>query len=102
MLGPSNGPSAGTTCQIDLLLVAKKLPTNPVIPGTGTTITLGRVTLQGATSGTTGSASSTAEITVSAVPSSPTSVPTLSEWVMMVLVGFLVLVGAIALRKRTT
>ena len=99
-LGPSNGPEAAATCQIDLLFVAKKLPANPVVPGTGTTITLGRLILQGVTSGINGTASSDSQITVSAAPSPPTAVPTLSEWVMIMLAGFVILVGAIALRRR--
>ena len=101
-LGPSNGPLAARTCQVDLLFVAKKLPANPVFGTTGETWTLGRTVLEGVFSITKGtSASSSLVNVVAAPPSPPTAVPTLSEWVMIMLAGVLVLVGAIALRKRT-
>jgi len=101
-LGPSIGPLGARTCQIDLLLVARKLPANPVDPSSGTTIALGRAVLEGVTSILKSLTTSTSEITVSAAPPSSTPVPTLSEWVMTMLAGVLVLVGAIALRRRMT
>src|SRR5262249_47209920 len=100
-LGPSNGPLAASTCQVDLLMVAKKLPENPSIPGTGATEPQGRTSLQGVTSGLNGTTASSAVVTVvSAPPTPPTAVPTLSEWVMIMLAGVLFLAGAIALRRR--
>jgi hypothetical protein len=102
-LGPSNGPLAARTCQIDLLFVAKKLPENPVFGTTGETWTLGQTVLEGLVSRLKGPTSSSSLVTVvAAPPSPPTAVPTLSEWVMIVLAGFLILVAAIGLRKRTT
>jgi hypothetical protein len=101
-LGPSIGSLPSRTCQVDILFVAKKLPENPVTPGTGETVTLGRTSLQGVTSGLNGTSSSESQVTVVAAPTPPTSVPTLSEWVMIMLAGVLVLAGAVALRRRTT
>ena len=100
-LGPTNGSLAARTCQIDLLLVANKLPENPATPGTGETWAVGHTSLQGVTSGLNGTASSSSLINVvAAPPAPPTAVPTLSEWVMIMLAGVLVLAGAIALRRR--
>src|SRR5262249_21629252 len=99
-LGPSNGPLAARTCQVDILMVAKKLPANPANGVAGLTDTLGRTSLQGVTSGVSGSATSTSQITVVAAPTPPTAVPTLPEWVMIMLAGVLVFVGAITLRRR--
>ena len=100
-LGPSAGPEAARTCQVDLLMAAKKLPVNPVFPNTGETLTLGHTALQGVTSGLNGSTASTSLVTVvAAPPTPPTAVPTLSEWVMMLLAGVLLLAGAVALRRR--
>src|SRR5262245_5470724 len=101
-LGPSNGPLAARTCQVDLLFVAKKLPANPVFGTTGGTWTLGRTSLVGLFSQLTGTTASSSLVNVVAAPSPPTAVPTLSEWVMMLLVGVLILAGAIALRRRST
>ena len=92
-LGPSNGPLAARTCQVDLLFVAKKLPENPV-PGTSSTWTLGRTSLEGVFSLLKGATASSALVNVVATPSPPTTVPTLSEWVMIMLAGFMVLAGA--------
>jgi len=100
-LGPSNGPLAARTCQVDLLFVAKKLPENPVTPGTGETWALGHTVLHGVTSGLNGVTASSSLVTVVAgPPTPPTSVPTLSEWAMIMLLGVLALAGAIALRRR--
>jgi len=99
-LGPSNGPLAARTCQVDILLVAKKLPANPAGGVTGLTDTLGRTLLEGVTSEIRGSASSTSQTTVVAAPTPPTAVPTLSEWVMIMLAALMVLAGAIVLRRR--
>jgi len=102
-LGPSNGPLAARTCQVDLLFVAKKLPANPVFGTTGETWTLGRTSLVGLLSQLTGTSTSSSLVNVvAAPPSPPTAVPTLSEWVMMLLAGVLILAGAIALRRRMT
>ena len=64
-LGPANGLDDGPkTCQVNLTLRAKKLPSNPAIPGTGTTDPLTRATLQGVVSTLNGTASGSAQTTV--------------------------------------
>ena len=106
-LGPSSGPLAARTCQVNLSLFVKKLPANPdTFPGV--TNVLGHVALHGVTSGVNGSASSTAQITISPEPpppppppSPPRNVPTLSHLAMGVLAAFFVLGGAAVLRRRT-
>jgi hypothetical protein len=107
-LGPSIGPLAARTCQVNLSLFVKKLPANPVFPTTGVTDMLGHVALHGVSSGVNGSASSTSQITISPEPPPPPppppppqNVPTLSHLAMGVLAGFLVLGGAAVLRRRT-
>jgi hypothetical protein len=49
-----------------------------------------------------GATASSSLVNVVAPPSPPTAVPTLSEWVMIMLAGLMVLAGAIALRRRMT
>src|SRR5262245_43516781 len=63
-LGPATGPVANRSCQINLTLRAFQMPTNPAIPGTGTTDPLAGATLSGDTSGLNGSASGSAQTTV--------------------------------------
>src|SRR5262245_32746949 len=70
-LGPSVGPVAAGTCQVDLLMVAEKLPENPVQPSTGQTFTLGHTALQGVTSGLNGTTASTSLYAADPVDSRP-------------------------------
>jgi Bacterial Ig-like domain (group 3)/IPTL-CTERM motif len=69
-LGPATAALASRSCQVNLQLRAKKLPSVPVVPGTGTTDALGRATLQGVVSGLNGTASGSAQTTVQ--PTTPT------------------------------
>src|SRR5262245_60094787 len=64
-LGPSTGPAASRTCLVNLSLRVFSMPTNPAVPGTGTTDPLSRGTLVGQVSGLSGAASGAAQITVS-------------------------------------
>ncbi len=70
ILGPANGAAAARTCQVNLSLRVKKLPANPVTPGTGITDPLTRATLQGQSSQLGGTASGSAQTTVQ--PGNPT------------------------------
>ena len=72
-LGPANGAAAARTCQVNLTLRAKKVPSNPAIPGTGTTDPLTRTTLQGVVSTLNGTASGSAQTTVQPVPPTVTT-----------------------------
>src|SRR5262245_4320161 len=56
-LGPATDPAPGRTCQVNLTLRPKKVPSNPAIAGTGTTDPLTRTTLQGVISTLNGTAS---------------------------------------------
>ncbi len=106
-LGPSNGPLAARTCQVDLSLHVEKLPANPVPPSIGETNVLGHVSLHGVTSGVNGAASSDALITILPEPSPPPpppppqNVPTLSGLASGILAGVLILGGAAVLLRRT-
>ena len=119
-LGPANGPAADRTCKVNLSLHVEKVPANPSGGVAGRTDPVSFVGLQGVSSQLFGSASGSATIVISSqptpppptpvppptppcgLPGSPSCIPTLSEWVMIMLAGFIVLVGAIAVRRRTT
>jgi hypothetical protein len=113
-LGPASGPLANRTCKVNLSLHVDKVPTNPAGGIAGKTDPLSRTALLGLSSQLNGTASGSAEIIVTAEPPPPpppppqpppppiNQIPTLSEWVMIMLAGFIVLVGAIAVRRRTT
>src|SRR5262249_8331505 len=112
-LGPANGPAAARTCKINLSLHVEKVPANPSGGVAGRTDPVSFVGLQGVSSELFGSASGSATIVISSqptppqplpppqpppcgLPGSPSCIPTLSEWVMVMLAGFIVLIGAIA------
>src|SRR5262249_28440478 len=65
ILGPTTGPVAARSCQVNLTLRVFQMPTNPAVPGTGTTDPLARATLGGQDSGLSGGAHGAGQITVS-------------------------------------
>jgi hypothetical protein len=114
-LGPTTGPLAARTCTVDLTLhvngLAATTPTHP----------LSKAALHGLVSQLDGTATGSAEISIvnepppppppppqppqvppCGLPGSPSCIPTLSEWVMIMLAGFIVLIGALAVRKQRT
>jgi len=93
---------------VEFTIHVNKLPGNPEAGTPGTTHPLSRVDLHGLSTSLFGRAAGSAAIAIASGPASapPTSainqVPTLSELAMILLVGFIVLVGALTVRKRRT